>query len=120
MFFLIFNLLELACLFLKWLLLTTETQRQHLRHLREIGLDAHLVKPVAPADLVEALKLATTRKGEPALLLEPFDFAEPVDAAAERLDVLLVEDNPVNQELAVRLLEKQGCVVTIDPTSRNW
>ncbi len=45
--------------------------------------------------------------------LSPIDLGgvEPVGAAA--LNVLLVEDNPVNQELATRLLERQSHRVTL-------
>jgi protein-histidine pros-kinase len=96
------------------MLLNTEQQRQNLKYLRELGVDAHLVKPVAPEDLIEALKLVSERKGAHDFLLDPFEFADriSVDESA-RLEVLLVEDNPVNQELAERLLKKRGYRVTL-------
>jgi two-component system sensor histidine kinase/response regulator len=43
----------------------------------------------------------------------PDCFHPPSRATASVLDVLLVEDNPVNQQLAVRLLEKWGHRVTL-------
>ncbi len=95
------------------MLLTSEQQRQNLQHLRELGVHAHLVKPIAAEDLVEALKLAAMRKGEPIAMLDPFELTDRVEVRRDRLDVLLVEDNPVNQELAVRLLENRGCAVTL-------
>jgi protein-histidine pros-kinase len=95
------------------MLLTTEQQRQNLQHLRDLGVHAHLVKPIAPEDLVEAMKLASMRKGEPIAMLDPFDLSDRVEPPRDRLKVLLVEDNPVNQELAVRLLKNRGCVVTL-------
>ena len=91
------------------MLLNTEQQRQNLKHLRELGIDAHLIKPIAREDLMEALKLVSARKGEPESMFSPFDFTERIESdQSTRLAVLLVEDNPVNQELAERLLKKRG------------
>jgi two-component system sensor histidine kinase/response regulator len=96
------------------LLLTTEQQRQDLARLRELGVGTYLVKPVAPDDLVDALMLVLGRKNDSSLTLAPFDIEEPgPDGVAATLDILLVEDNPVNQELARRLLEKRGYRVTL-------
>lgn len=67
-----------------------------------------MVKPVSPSDLLDALQkvLAAASDGEPghssAVCQTPF----PVHAHA--LDILLVEDNPVNQKLATRVLERMG------------
>lgn len=96
------------------MLLDTEQQRQHLKQLRELGVDAHLVKPIAYDDLVEALQLACGLKGEEGGLLDSFVIAEqPAADDPVSLDVLVVEDNPVNQELAQRLLKKRGYRVTL-------
>ncbi len=102
------------------MLLTTEQQHHDLEHLRQLKGATHLVKPVSPEDLWAALQLLLDPR-EPAsagevggLTLAPFDFpAATQDASGPALSVLLVEDNPVNQELARRLLEKQGCRVTL-------
>jgi len=96
------------------MLLDTEQQRQHLKRLRELGVDAHLVKPIAYDDLLEALKLAGGFKGEEGLLLDPFAIVDqPVAEDSAHIDVLVVEDNPVNQELAQRLLKKRGYRTTL-------
>jgi protein-histidine pros-kinase len=96
------------------MLLNTEQQRQNLKHLRELGVAAHLVKPVAPEDLIEALKLVSGQKAEQDHLLAPFEFDARLEVdETNRLEVLLVEDNPVNQELAERLLTKRGYRVTL-------
>jgi protein-histidine pros-kinase len=96
------------------MLLNTEQQRQNLKDLRALGIDVHLVKPIALEDLMEALKLVSARKGEPESMFSPFDFTERIESDhSTRLDVLLVEDNPVNQELAERLLKKRGYRVTL-------
>jgi protein-histidine pros-kinase len=95
-------------------MLTTENQRHDLSRLREIGVSAHLVKPIGGADLVDALALAD---GPDSLVLDDFvlsqiDFQQPSQGDDSALNILLVEDNPVNQELATRLLERQSHRVT--------
>jgi two-component system sensor histidine kinase/response regulator len=96
-------------------MLTTENQRHDLNRLREIGVSAHLVKPIGGADLIDALALAD---GPDSLELEEFvlsqiDFQNASQSEDSILNILLVEDNPVNQELATRLLERQSHRVTL-------
>jgi len=96
------------------MLLNTEQQRQHLQNLRELGVDAHLVKPIAPEDMIDALKLVLGRKTELDPFLDAFDLPDPTtEEDPARLEMLLVEDNPVNQELAERLLKKRGYRVSL-------
>jgi CheY-like chemotaxis protein/signal transduction histidine kinase len=61
----------------------------------EAGMDAYLPKPIMASDLLNQI--------------EQLMAALPEKAARYR--ILLVEDNPVNQRLAIRLLEKQGHTV---------
>jgi len=96
-------------------MLTTENQRHDLARSREVGVSAHLVKPVGAPDLADALALA---EGKGAIELDSFvlsevDFGRVATESANGLNVLLVEDNPVNQELAKRLLERDSHRVTI-------
>jgi protein-histidine pros-kinase len=98
------------------MLLTTENQRQDLARLRQLEVSAHLVKPVGPGDLSDALALAEvprSTKGGLDFELDSFLIDSKVSPVANTLDVLLVEDNPVNQELALRLLEKHAHRVVV-------
>ncbi|HSG24149.1 MAG TPA: response regulator, partial [Azonexus sp.] len=91
-------------------MLTTENQRHDLARLRELEVSAHLVKPIGAEDLIDALALAegvTT-----GLELASFDLGS-TEPAEKVLSILLVEDNPVNQELATRLLERQSHRVVV-------
>ena len=97
------------------MLLTTESQRAELARLRELGVSAHLVKPVGADDARDALMLAgnaSRKSGD--VVLDEFNLeAAPVVDADDILDILLIEDNPVNQELALRLLRKKNHRVTV-------
>ena len=80
------------------------------------GLTNQLVKPILPLDLYCALLKA----------LAPGQAEEERDPAARRpsiphrsWNVLLAEDNLVNQRLAVRILEKQQCSVTVAGDGRE-
>ncbi|HXE81160.1 MAG TPA: response regulator [Vicinamibacterales bacterium] len=78
---------------------------------RRLGIVQRLTKPVSPLDLLEAT-LRALSPGEPM----PAPAAHAVSAlpaAPHRLSVLLAEDNPVNQRLAARILEKMGHQVVI-------
>ncbi len=94
------------------MMLTTENQRHDMARLRELQVSAHLIKPIADDDLLDALTLLE----KPAISgidFAPFDIPDLVPGAAHSLNLLLVEDNPVNQELALRILEREGHRVVV-------
>jgi PAS domain S-box-containing protein len=76
----------------------------------ECGVFRRLRKPLRRRVLWESLRAALSQEGEPETtpIIEP-----PVNAAGGHFRILLVEDNEVNQKLAVRLLEKMGHQVTL-------
>src|SRR5574343_335282 len=96
-------------------MLTTENQRQDLSRLRDMGVASHLVKPIGMADLVDGLTLAGSVRSPEAGSFELAEISLGGVATDEGpgLKVLLVEDNPVNQELATRLLERHGHQVAL-------
>ncbi len=97
------------------IVLTTENQRHDLARSRELGVSAHLVKPVGCADMLDALALVEGRDNLEldAFMLSHVNFAKLAEEEKAGLSVLLVEDNPVNQELARRLLERMSHRVSI-------
>jgi CheY-like chemotaxis protein len=87
---------------------------------RELGVAAHLTKPVNPGELRQVICQVLDRDVEETLPAEPAKVALPGDrrASASR-KILLAEDNPVNQVVAVRLLEKRGHKVTLAANGRE-
>jgi PAS domain S-box-containing protein len=78
---------------------------------REIGFAAYLPKPIARDELLEALGRVLhqqTTESVPQLVTRHLLKDEQTP-----LDVLLVEDHPINQKLATNLLERWGHRVTL-------
>src|SRR5258708_7402632 len=92
-------------------------RRRDTEHWRELGIAALLVKPVLESELLEAMLVAlgaltpceaTTR-----------DTALAGSPQGEKLRILLVEDNFINQRLAVRLLETLGHISVVANNGRE-
>jgi CheY-like chemotaxis protein len=81
---------------------------------RELGIDLYLVKPVRQAELAEAILRVLRRSPS----VEAAPRAQARAESRRALTILLAEDNPVNQRLAVRLLEKRGHKVTVVSSGR--
>jgi CheY-like chemotaxis protein len=83
----------------------------------ELGVAAHLTKPIRQAVLLDAILAIldkTNAHARRASLLE-----RDTDRGERRtLRVLVAEDNPVNQVLMVRILEKHGHLVVIAEDGR--
>ncbi|HTX36423.1 MAG TPA: response regulator [Bryobacteraceae bacterium] len=86
------------------ILLTSVGHLSELKQIEGIGVDASLVKPVRESQLLNAL-----------LLSRPKAWAEPAAPPPETVGsplrperVLLVEDNPVNQRVAILMLKRLG------------
>jgi CheY-like chemotaxis protein len=92
------------------LMLTSAGHPEEIARCRELGIAVHLMKPVKPSELLDGIvrTLGGTAVRAPACAAP----AAPLDGRC-RLRVLLAEDNPVNQKLAVRLLENQGHTVVV-------
>jgi PAS domain S-box-containing protein len=95
-------------------MLTAAGQPGDVVRCRELGLGSYLMKPVTPAELLDALRAAL--RGPPRDARPPGPEPPPT---RRRLRVLLTEDNPVNQKVAVRLLEKQGHAVVVAGNGRE-
>jgi CheY-like chemotaxis protein len=97
------------------MMLSSACQSLEMSRCHELGLAAYLTKPVKQAELYRAI-LAALGSPDARPKAPP---APPSPPRARPLRVLLAEDNPVNQKLAVRLLEKQGHAIAIAENGRE-
>ena len=77
----------------------------------ELSISSFLTKPVKQSQLLDALVDTLAPEME-----EPAAVAAPVAAAAptaKALRILLAEDNPVNQKVATRMMQKLGYAVEV-------
>jgi two-component system, sensor histidine kinase and response regulator len=91
------------------MMLTSTNQRLDVARCRKAGVTSYVTKPMKSSELVDAVMKA---------LLVPLHRADvPRPIASTRiqrqLNILLAEDNPVNQKLATRVLEKEGHRVVV-------
>jgi signal transduction histidine kinase/DNA-binding response OmpR family regulator len=99
------------------LMLTSAGRPGDAARCRELGVAAYLTKPIKGSELREAIISA--------LVLRPDEPDRPLvtrhSIREGRLSgrILLIEDNPVNQLMARRLLEKRGHTVVIANNGRE-
>jgi PAS domain S-box-containing protein len=74
---------------------------------RELGVGSFLTKPIGQSELLDSILSAL---GAGVVQERLIEVREPVQVKPKgrSLNILLSEDNPVNQKLAMRLLEKAG------------
>jgi PAS domain S-box-containing protein len=91
------------------IMLTSDGQRGDAVRCEELGIAAYLTKPVCQAELCEAVIRVLHRKqqGLAMPLVSGYSLRDKGDFL-RGLRILLVEDNRVNQKIAIRLLEKRG------------
>jgi CheY-like chemotaxis protein len=98
---------------LKIVLLTSAAHPEQIKHARQLGVSGYLLKPVKQSELLSAI---ATAMGKPTFTT-PLKKRRPKTKGGLR--VLLAEDNPVNQRLQSRLLEKLGHRVTVVENGRQ-
>ncbi len=99
------------------MMLTSAGQRGDAARCRRLGIDAYLIKPIRQSELLDAILLTL---GKPAGAPRPaLVTRHTLREARRKLSVLVVEDNPVNQQLARRLLEKEGHKATVAAGGRE-
>jgi CheY-like chemotaxis protein len=104
------------------ILVTAVGQRGDRAAATEVGFSGYLTKPIRrdqlQACVSRVLGLAVDATGaHPSDFITKHTIAD--DAGRSRPRVLLAEDNPVNQKIAVRFLEKLGCRVDVVDNGRD-
>ncbi|MFY9803815.1 MAG: response regulator [Candidatus Acidiferrales bacterium] len=99
------------------ILLTSAGHSEDMARAKSLGAAAALSKPVKQSDLwdaiITALHVAGRQKARPSV------SQRRSRTAAHPLRVLLAEDNPVNQEVAVHLIERRGHSVIVAENGRQ-
>jgi two-component system sensor histidine kinase/response regulator len=85
---------------------------------RELGVRYCLTKPIGQSELLDAILMALGPGIVEERLIES-SVRVPERHRGPGLNILVSEDNPVNQKLATRLLEKAGHRVTLAGTGRE-
>ncbi len=99
-------------------MLTSAGERGHAAKCVELGISAYLMKPVRQSDLFEVICTSLQKSG-PGQPRSSLLTRHAIRESKRRLRVLLAEDNPVNQKLATRLLQKMGHSITVVENGRQ-
>ena len=103
------------------MMLTSSGERGDQAHYAELGIVACLTKPVYAADLLAAIERAIRSTPSTVAIAPPKSKAGALAMGAEVRPsrILLVEDNPVNQQVASGLLIHRGHHVTLAQNGRE-
>jgi PAS domain S-box-containing protein len=110
------------------IMLSSAANAECIERGRQLGIHSCLAKPIKQADLLEALRLAidASRPPQPKQQTmsaekesEQMDESDEQHVPARSLRVLLAEDNPINQRVSSRMLERDGHHVTIANNGRE-
>jgi signal transduction histidine kinase/DNA-binding response OmpR family regulator len=99
------------------MMLSSANQTQDAARCRKMGIAVYMVKPIRQSELLDAM---ITALGTVSSIPKIQSSGLPSSPNTLRpLHILLAEDNPINQKLAVRLLEKWGHRVTVANNGRE-
>ncbi|MCB6184229.1 response regulator [Leeia sp. TBRC 13508] len=102
------------------IMLTSTDRKEDQQKAIEIGVAAYLVKPVTGMELIQTIYGILHPNQENATEEENSAPATPINTPQKKaFKILLAEDNPVNQQLAIRLFEKLGHQISIAEDGRT-
>ena len=90
------------------LMLTSGGQSGEASRCRQVGISAYLLKPVLKADLRAAILAALSERRNQASDIPALVTRHTLRESANKLRILVVEDNAVNQAVILRVLQKMG------------
>ena len=107
-------------------MLSSRGQRGDAVRLKKIGFSAYLTKPLRRTQLFECLGLVLTEarmnsrdRTKAPRMVTRHTLAEEKNKDQEKICILIAEDNPVNQKLTMRLLEKRGFLTGLAENGRE-
>ncbi len=100
------------------MMLTSAGHRGDGTRARDVGLSAYLTKPVTNAELLE-MTAAVLAQAPGATPGRDLITRHSIKETRKRLDILLAEDNPVNQQVASTMLTTRGHTVHMVENGRQ-
>ncbi|MDE1175664.1 MAG: response regulator [Edaphobacter sp.] len=102
------------------MMLTSGGQQGDAQRCGQLGIAAYLLKPIRQAELRDAIAgvLMAREAAQMPALITRYTLREQA-SGGKTLKILLAEDNPVNQKLATRMLEKRNHTVTVVGNGRE-
>ena len=100
------------------MMLTSDDYHHSAARCREMGIGKYLIKPVKQSELLAALCALLQSSDAHRRILPYRPRRDELAQLSPQLDVLLAEDNPINQKVAAKMLEKLGHRVTIAGNGR--
>ena len=99
------------------IMLTSDGRPEAIQRRDELGISASLIKPIKQSELFDAMvrALGVSCAEDQSRAEELFANAPPIPP----LRILLAEDNPVNQKLAIGILQRQGHSITVADNGRQ-
>ncbi|MEA4907910.1 MAG: response regulator, partial [Anaerolineaceae bacterium] len=103
------------------IMLTSMGRRGDAARMEQMGCSGYLLKPVKQVQLYEAIRSVICRNQEGPQFLQPSLITRHTISEHKRKDsaILLAEDNPINQKLAVTILQRAGFVVDVVGNGRE-
>jgi two-component system sensor histidine kinase/response regulator len=98
------------------MMLHSAGHQDDLARCRELGVGAHVTKPLRHSELLDAMMTAL---GRVVAAAGEATVPQALPDQSRKLRVLLAEDNPVNQKLAVGILAKRGHSVRVAQNGRE-
>jgi CheY-like chemotaxis protein len=99
------------------LMLSSNQSKEDAARCSELGIASYLLKPVMESELLSAILRALGKWNAP--LASGVEEANDVNRPSRVLRILLAEDNPVNRQLALRVLQKKGHQVNVASDGRE-
>jgi signal transduction histidine kinase/DNA-binding response OmpR family regulator len=99
------------------MILTSARQGGEANRCRTLGIQAFLLKPIRKSELLSAILNVLGQQDENRSAGSSAPLAKRADSRPLR--ILLAEDNPINQTVVVRMLEKMGHSPAIAPDGRQ-
>jgi CheY-like chemotaxis protein len=103
----------------KILMLTSGGQPGERNRCRQVGVSTYLLKPVLKADLLAAILAALSRPQTETEESPPLVARRSRRASAPKLRILVAEDNPVNQMVIMRMLQKMEHTPVLAPNGKK-